>query len=691
MGFLDKKKRKEFQIRIPLSDIPHLFSESFTKRFYFICLFVFVIAHLFLVAYPISQRIEPIEVDDAYSYIAKSYVQKNCFDLECPALQNITEQINGQTDDYGQALLRNRIDLNLLTYYHPVYSVFFSILSTLGLNVIQIYNFLTLSLGSILLIALALWLRSLWGELIGGSALLLLTLYIFFGPGIHNFVPNNMALGFALLAWLILIKSREKLYWLIPFLWIISIGLHHVGLIYVGASLLFLLTKSIWPLEKSIKWLWISAIAIVGGRVLISFLIPQFSLLRDEARFFTDLPAYSEIVQRNLIEAKNYIALWANSYWSISSTLFFLLLGFWGIPKTKRKKIAINGFIALFIFLISLAFPNATLGSPAVRIWILLAFFLTGAIANGMLILLGFIWNGWKDLYKLIPILQNRDKRSNLRPEILFLSLIAFLLLGINMYDYSRYSLQHYLWTIENSIQRLDYVMGSNNLYSLLSDIQNKSTVVVTNESALYYGLINGLMDNGIVLYPAISNSEKEISWIQNNNSVEFALGKNPIVGLPTYSRGQIALREGARFIIRSSDSRGFSTPILLSESEFAMLTLLVEGLAIDGNVFQESYSLEYGLNNIPLLENDIAWKEIILYLENGSNELSISGFQANGIETNWPWNQEISIIYSESELAPMFELSLDFPSAFNGFSFDGEMLSDESSLIFAKVDSISE
>jgi hypothetical protein len=665
-------------------------STPFAKSFFIASLAIFIVARIALVAIPISERVEPIEVDDSYSYIAKSIIMDECYKMDCPALVSLRQQITGQSDNYRQALVRNRIDLNVFTFYHPLYSAGFNTVSAFGYDPPQTYNILYIAFGIITTLGLGLWMRAVWGNLAAGIALLLLSFYVFTGPGLHVFVPSNIALGIASYSWAIILQEQRRKYWAIPFIWIAAIGIHTIGIVYSGAAMLLLLLKGGWPIVKKSFWLLISGATILIIRFGISLYLPQYRLFRSDSEFFTSIPTYSAALNANFIDALDFTSLWANSYWNVPILIALLILGFITASSNLRKNILINGIVLLFLFLGSLAYANLALGSPAGRIWIPMAFFLTGAVGS-LISSWFFSASHWiieiqnkSESKTLMTKLRNKDM---LRKGILLITL--GLLIAMNLHDYSRFGMRHYRLTLENSSSRQDFSLGNEELIDAFRNINNNDSILYMKETALYYGLSYGMVNNEAIFYPSISRTQRETEFVYENENLHYVLTLNPIVKFPSYSRNGIEMSVDASLNFLFPSSSRSNSPRILIENNFSGAELLI---ALSSNSIMESSSifiLQEGIEWIEIANVSENTDEISLRPSGAEDKIKVNGFQFDNSTTFWPWGIGASIEYhdlSNSTLSPT-SVSLNDESIMSDLNFNFEVLEDGSSLVFARIE----
>ncbi|HCX21022.1 MAG TPA: hypothetical protein DHN29_03845 [Cytophagales bacterium] len=219
-----------------------------------------------LINYPLWTRSLPPEVDDAYSYIVKAVQMEDCFLQDCSALDDLREQLktgittHSITPDKGKRFfwdfeniskpiymdnlfsgipqLSYRIYFRLFTIYHPLYSTI-----QLGINSVidswVLTHKITSVLGYLFIGAgVTYFLISIWGPVIAGISLLLLSIQIFPDQGLHYIVPSNLSLGIALFVLGRIIRRNGYAPYALMVGAASMITMHTIGFIYSGMAIL---------------------------------------------------------------------------------------------------------------------------------------------------------------------------------------------------------------------------------------------------------------------------------------------------------------------------------------------------------------------------------------------------------------------------------------------------------------------
>ena len=144
----------------------------------------------------LHDRSEPIELDDAYSYIVKSSELLHCPLQDCLALASLRQQdIFRPAAETDTTLARSRVRHRLFTIYHPLHSVLLLGLHATGMPWKAAYWTIWILCGLLVLTALGLLLNEFFGPWAAGISLIFLTLQKFPGPGLRTGVPSVFSQG----------------------------------------------------------------------------------------------------------------------------------------------------------------------------------------------------------------------------------------------------------------------------------------------------------------------------------------------------------------------------------------------------------------------------------------------------------------------------------------------------------------
>jgi hypothetical protein len=224
---------------------------------------------------PIANWTLTSEVDDSLTYVLKSRQMLECFNQNCPALNDLREQLIPKPGDSPDLDLYNHrvlVSSRVFPVYHPLFSVLLVGLSKLGLSLMEAYRFLWTLAPLIFGLAFAYWLATLFGPGVAGVALMLLAFKVFPDTGLHHLVPSNLTMALAVVLWARIITCRGWAPWSLLLGSLILVSMHLIGAIYAVMSVIFALSLA----EPENRRRLMIAAGAVGACVVIAFLVAHF-------------------------------------------------------------------------------------------------------------------------------------------------------------------------------------------------------------------------------------------------------------------------------------------------------------------------------------------------------------------------------------------------------------------------------
>src|SRR5215207_5540547 len=156
---------------------------------------LFTAVQLAMAIVPNRSRTAPVETDDAYTYILKAAEMQDCFLQDCPALNDLRQQLTASSENQEISWLRYREYVRAFAVYHPLHSFLLASLHAAGLPWAACYNWIQVAGSLFVGLAVCYWLYRLFGAGPAGIALFFLAFTPFPGQGLHYIVPSNLALG----------------------------------------------------------------------------------------------------------------------------------------------------------------------------------------------------------------------------------------------------------------------------------------------------------------------------------------------------------------------------------------------------------------------------------------------------------------------------------------------------------------
>src|SRR5690349_399174 len=193
---------------------------------------LFTSVQLMMVIVPNRNRTSPVETDDAYTYILKAAEMQQCFLQECPALNDLRQQLTASSENEEISWLRYREYVRAFAVYHPLHSMLLASLHAAGLPWAASYTSIQIAGSLFLSLAVSYWLYRLFGAGPAGIALFFLAFTPFPGQGLHYIVPSNLALGIGMLTWASLLKRTSRSRWIVIGSPLLLVLMHPIGRLY---------------------------------------------------------------------------------------------------------------------------------------------------------------------------------------------------------------------------------------------------------------------------------------------------------------------------------------------------------------------------------------------------------------------------------------------------------------------------
>jgi hypothetical protein len=241
-------------------------------------LLIYVVVQGYLTVSPIRHWTLTSEVDDTLTYVLKSEQMAECFRQNCPALNDLHDQLFGKAGDSGPntAAFKQRalISSRVFPVYHPLFSAMLIGISKLGMhgNLMEAYRFLWYLAPLIFGLAFAYWLATIFNPAVAGVALILLAFKVFPDTGLHHLEPSTLTMALAVVLWARLISCRGWAPWSLFLGSLVLVTMHLIGVIYAGMAVLLALALAG---KEERQPLILVAGAVVAG-IVVFFLVERF-------------------------------------------------------------------------------------------------------------------------------------------------------------------------------------------------------------------------------------------------------------------------------------------------------------------------------------------------------------------------------------------------------------------------------
>jgi hypothetical protein len=656
-------------------------THGLTQAVFWIGFLLFAVGRISQSLVPDLARAEPAEIDDAYRYLAQARVMAACFSGDCPALRSIQRQLDHPGTSEDLAFNRLRTDIHLFTYFHPLVSLALNGARGMGVEPSSAYRLVSLSLGMMVVVALGLWQRSVWGPAPAGIALLLLAFYPLPGQGLH-FVPGTIALGWAALTWPAILEQRRRAYAILPFLWLASLAAHSMALFYVTASLLMVGGLAYPRLGRPERRLLLAGLVLLAGRLWMGIFVPQFSLTGNTAGFYPESPAWTEAILLGLGDLWDWVVRWGATYWRTAAAALLVGGGLASAAAPHRRRMVVSGLALCAVLAASLVYHHPVHGSTATgRIWGCLAVFLAGAIGSGIVFLLRRSW---------VWLTQVRTAGS--RPAALWLQGAVLLgLAGLTLRMLAtnlRYSATAYPAAVQRATSKDNLRLGAAEPFLPVLSLAQEQVVVYLDEVSLYAGLANGMHAVQAVYPPILTDPGTERERAIAEARPTFAVGLSPLRGLSLLERGAIALRPGTSLEVEGPAMPGteWDSVRVINRGEDAVMVIISTDAE---QARREEVLIPAGTTGWQQLPGWLASTQgFTLGVESIGQGLAIEGLRLNGpAQTNWPWDHAIrlrALDPGNSDPADWIELTTSGWSKDTGLRL--QVVGDADSIVLARV-----
>ncbi|HMK35772.1 MAG TPA: hypothetical protein VK463_11940 [Desulfomonilaceae bacterium] len=484
-----------------------------------------------LVAEPLWTRPLLPEAKDTLTYVLKTRQMEECFSQNCPALQDLREQMSAsQNPEVARqsSLLGSRI----FPIYHPLWSaIILGVKGLFGLDLETAYKVIWTLGPAFFGLAFACLLTSLWGPAAAGFALMLLAFKIFPDTGLHYVEPSNLTMGLATLIWARIISKRGDAPWSLVIGSLALITMHPIGRVYSAMAACMALVMPEFSLTPRrylpiVCTFCLVALAFVrlpfygnAGIVTLSLLpsgeSPVLKLLQNAVESFS----------RIIIES---VRLGEGLFGSIPVFCGAVVMGYCLLNSACRViVIRLTLLYGFFIFAL-LFWVSSHPGDVQLRMWIPLVVILFGAVGRS----LAFSLRGSADF--LVARWQNRDtgKEISLRNSWV---VIALAVLCGYCFQMVTTGAEHVVATAEHMQKREPLRFEPSQPELLLSRAKPGDRVLYTNMTAVPYYFIHGAMRLGAVFYhPAMEQDSSETAWLTRPD-LRFAVTYNPAVYHPAF------------------------------------------------------------------------------------------------------------------------------------------------------------
>ncbi|MCX7049703.1 MAG: hypothetical protein NTX50_29990 [Candidatus Sumerlaeota bacterium] len=614
---------------------------------------VFCAVQFYLVFAPIARRAEPVEVDDAYSYIHKAEQMRSDFLQRAPALEDLRRQIYAPPFNARQFYECNRLERRLLHLYHPLHSLLLLALHGTGLTWVRAFELLQLFGVLFIVLGAAAWLLTLWGPGPVGCALLAMALMRFKDQGFHIIVPSNLCLGAAFWVWAAIACGGRIADWAAPLGALLMPWIHPAGKIYA------VLTMAAYALERRLpdrrrRVIFAIMLALIMAAAIVPYLIttPAFRALTADA-----LPGDSRMRTLSAAaRALGFSALYAFGGYNwllLLASLLLAVIGVAAVPRAARRQLIQTGIGAILLALAGIAFalplyPNAL----AERFIVPLALLVYGAIGHAY----------WAIGSACVGAMRSRKKQSNededqgLLPSsraVAYLCLVILVILAAYHAQATwRYWAKERIQIMDRLVHSQPYRLAPDQAAALLRQSREGDRVLYLDEAPLYFYLTYGAAGRGAIYYPTIQGTPSEPTWLHGKDAPRFAVFIHPRHRIPDSTEGGFlwapkacveivckAPKPLSQWMIRLQSQR-CPLEIRMRAHEAASDSITTWTLRFDKPMNEPTWvSLAPPVHNVHLVHG------IHLELQTPDPSIQISGVRTSPDSPwDWPWHEGVSV-----------------------------------------------
>jgi len=238
------------------------------RRLFFAALGFFIVAKVLFILLPIEGLGMPRNGDDSFYILWGGRQLQQGYDLSTPALSDIRMQFELQDNpSKAQEWHRSRALFRSVGTHSPFFDLVTAAVLTLGMPAKWSYAVLEIFVALVMGTGIAVFLRQLFGGPAAAMGLLLLSFVALPLRGLHYFAASPLVLCIALILWAYMLRHGMKsdLRVLLPG-WLIALGTHPLGLVYLCSGLAMLFLAEGQPRD----WIRPRAIVIAGALMALA-------------------------------------------------------------------------------------------------------------------------------------------------------------------------------------------------------------------------------------------------------------------------------------------------------------------------------------------------------------------------------------------------------------------------------------
>lgn len=675
------------------------FEQSYMRKaiFYFGAV-IYLTAQGYLVFVPIFYRSAPVEADDAYTYIIKSVRLESHLSQNIQALNDLQYSLKRPTERLNSRWMRYRTYGQVFISITPVHSVFLLFLHKLGLTWERAYNF-TCCLGAVVFpAAVGFWLFRLFGYAGAGLSMMFIGASVLTGGRFDKIVPNEFALLVFIGMLIVIIAGSERWYWSIPFLVLVSVGIHPIGRAYsiLGIVIFFITLKKIDARDVAVLGSSVAVLVVVSLILYFGFDVQS---VPGADEFKPGLVFLREHVWQDLVSnfRKSYetAGLWSRFCGGWFVVLYLGVIGLFHVPKESGIQALVQLSLLLLLVIASVLYflPNYP-GALFHRTWAPVSILLCGFMGRGLWVCIcearlfirlaressGGEVSSWKRL---------RSSAGTLSLIKVGVLLPVFVMGG---FGFSQ-GIESLRETVSRRIRVQSFSLRTSHLDYLTQHASADDAVLYSNQVIALFSLCHGGMRHGAFFYPGLRDTIDEAALVDRNPRLRFLATFNPMQRFyaPFFEEGGLSLLPERMIEIRSGVPKRISELSIYLENSRGKRDIEIELESKEGKE-KSRITAEGGWSGWMKVtaEKLTNWNVIKVSTQGSSSETRIRALRVvSGAQLNWPWDMGISVTYHRPKKK---SIDLDSRELFPRWSnsFDNyrklRVVHDQGSIVLAEI-----
>jgi hypothetical protein len=480
---------------------------------------------------PLWTRALPPEPDDSVSYILKTREMAECPKQNCPALQDLREQLTAPGQTKETLALRSLAGSRIFPQYHPLFSALLLNVQKFGVDVETAYKIVWSVSPVFFGLAFAYLLVTLFGPTVAGGTLFLLAFKVFPETGLGRVVPSNIAMAIAVALWARIIARRGDAPWSIVIVTVALVSMHPIGRIYavMAAAVAVCMPGFSLRLRRVLPLVFVGvfvglAFANVGWLQITG--VPAISVFLESTwKIRTMLTGAGESLLAVMVEI---VRMKDGMFGSIPIFCGALALGLFVLPSESRR-------VCIRFLLIYLCFMGAVLlyrsshpGDVIFRMCIPFVVTLIGVV--GYATYDAFV----RSLAILLDRLKETGVTEGIRVERIWPVVCLAILLGYG-FQMGLKGSEHVMAATKHLTDRQPLRIDPAQTELLLSEAKPGDRVLYTSMIIMPYYFTYGSMSLGAVYYqPAMAGDKTSEEWLRRKD-LRFAVTYNPTVYHPSF------------------------------------------------------------------------------------------------------------------------------------------------------------